>query len=396
MSSPADVTIKNLTNRSITTKVTRNSWVQGDGSAIDGKTIAANSQQTYKVTAKTGHHGELDIDLEESGTSTVLATLKIKSIKDPQDGSEFTGESDIADIQISAIGYRSSPGNEDLRRIDVTILELDSNKLRYNEISTKASHNSYQRDETIIKQLTWNWQNNYNCGCGALELDISQSDDGLNWSVGHKDSYDKDYRQLSGFLSDLTAWSNNNPRHDVITLHLDLKHTATANFPDKLDAYVKERLLVGIYTPGELMGTQETLSKGALVNGWPTLRELKGKFIVCVTGNEKDKGTYARTGARQRLCFADKDTDVDETPSDDNRVFFNFHIYHSNRSKWMATFKACADKPNVIVRAYEADSEDNWNDCIDSGCNLIATNKISNHRWAKVGAQRFAKLAPLV
>ena len=61
-----------------------------------------------------------------------------------------------------------------------------------------------------------------------------------------------------------------------------------------------------------------------------------------------------------------------------NRVFFNFHIYHKDRN-------------NVIIRAYEANSEDNWSDCLNSGCNIIATNKVSNHAWAKVGTSRFAK-----
>lgn len=153
-----------------------------------------------------------------------------------------------------------------------------------------------------------------------MELDIAQSDDGLDWSVGHKGSYDKHYRQLSGFLSDLAVWSKENDGHDVITLHLDLKHTATKDFPDQLDAYLKDRL-PRIYTPGELMGSQETLALGAESNGWPFIEDLKNTFLVCVTGNKQDKQTYAETAPKSRLCFADKDTDADENPSDPHRVF---------------------------------------------------------------------------
>lgn len=267
--------------------------------------------------------------------------------------------------------------------------------LKYNEISTKASHNSYQRDETIIEQITWNNEHNYNCGCGSIELDISQSDDGLQWSVGHKGSYDKDYRQLSQFLSDLRVWSNDHSDHDVITLYLDLKHTATDNFPDQLDDYIKSRLGEKIYVPAQLMGASNNLSQGAIINGWPTASDLQGKFIICLTGDGSKKALYAKTSPKTRLCFADKDTSKNEMPVDDNRVFFNFHIYHKDNKDWMEVFNACADKPNVIIRAYVANSDDNWSDCLKSGCNLIATDKISNHKWAKVGSERFVKLKPL-
>ncbi|MCC8555638.1 hypothetical protein, partial [Xanthomonas hortorum] len=272
MSSPAKVTIDNRSSYTIVTHVTRDYWVEGDGDSIDGKTIEADSKQAYAVKAKTAHHGELDIDLIDSATSTVIATLNINSIKDPQDGSGLAGTSKTATLQIAAVGHRSSPGDADLRRIDVTLLDVSIGRLRYNDVSMKASHNSYQRDETLREQITWNPKNHYDCGCGGLELDIAQSDDGLDWSVGHKGSYDKHYRQLSGFLSDLAVWSKENDGHDVITLHLDLKHTATKDFPDQLDAYLQDRLPL-IYTPGELMGSQETLALGAERNGWPFIED---------------------------------------------------------------------------------------------------------------------------
>lgn len=270
------------------------------------------------------------------------------------------------------------------------------NNLRYNQVSMKASHNSYQRDETITEQISWNSEKNYNCGCGELELDISQSDDGLSWSVGHVPGYHKYYRQLSSFLSDLMVWSNNNPGHDVITLYLDLKHTATDDFPDQLDQYIMERFLVDMFSPGTLMTNAATLSQGVLDNGgMPYLEELKGKFIICLTGNSGDKEKYATTSPKERLCFADKDTDCDQMPSDDHCVFFNFHIYHSKRDDWMEIFKKCVLLSNVIIRAYIANSEDNWDDCLSSGCNLIATDKISNYQWAEVGDTRFVKRAGL-
>src|SRR5215471_3022247 len=94
--------------------------------------------------------------------------------------------------------------------------------LRYNDVSMKGAHNSYQRDETLIEQIKWNASNPAEAGCRAVELDISQSDNGLEWSVGHDSSYHTDYRQLSQFLAELRAWGVNTPGHDPITVHLDL------------------------------------------------------------------------------------------------------------------------------------------------------------------------------
>ncbi len=119
MSSPADVTIKNFTKQSITTKVTRDYWVEGDGDSINGKVIPEGENGVFRVVAKTGHHGELDIDLIGGAGGEKLGTFKIKSIKDPQEGEkslEVTPSQD--DIDMSAMGYRHSP-DDDLRRIDL-------------------------------------------------------------------------------------------------------------------------------------------------------------------------------------------------------------------------------------------------------------------------------------
>jgi hypothetical protein len=397
MSSPADFTVYNHTGTELILILEGDSWVEGDGSSVDDKTIAANSSRTFRIVAKTGHDGGLDMNVyynlsEKPTADDLVAYFSIYSIKDPQNGESLAVVTYKSDLQVSALGYRSSPDDEDLRRIDLYVLQPDMDSVLYNQVSMKASHNSYQRNETITQQITWDSVRHYDCGCGGIELDISQSDEGNDWSVGHKASYDKHYRQLSQFLSDLQVWSNQNAGHDVITLYLDLKHVPDKNlttFPADLDSYIRERL-TPIYSPAAIIGEEDNLKAGALENGWASLGDLKGKFIICVTGSGDLKAAYAANQPKERLCFADKDIDADGTPDDNERIFFNFHIFHSDRDKWMKTFRDNSGKPNVIIRAYEANSADNWGDCLSSGCNLIATNEISNHDWAKVGSQRFA------
>lgn len=124
MSSPAEVTIKNFTKRSITMNVTRNSWVVEDGSSIDSAVIPEGVNKLFTVEAKTNHHGELDIQLIGGAGGVELGTFNIKSIKDPQEGEkslEVTSNQD--DIDMSAMGYRRSIGNSDLRRIDLIVAQ---------------------------------------------------------------------------------------------------------------------------------------------------------------------------------------------------------------------------------------------------------------------------------
>jgi len=267
--------------------------------------------------------------------------------------------------------------------------------LRYNEVSMKAAHNSYQRDETLIEQITWNPGRPYNGGCRAIELDIAQSPSGEAWSVGHQESYDRYYRQISVFLSDLLSWSNDNPTHDIITLHLDLKHV-NSGFPDQLDKYISSRLSPcgpgKIFSPGYFLSQSSgPLSQAVLNVGWPTLAELKGKFLICLTGNATAKAVYSSTNPAQRLCFTDRDVDQDKVPCSDSAVFFNYHLFWNERSKWSSIFRSVADQPNVVLRGYELDSKDMWNEASASGLNLIATNMINDQSWASVGNEPFVK-----
>ncbi|MFL5381082.1 MAG: Ca2+-dependent phosphoinositide-specific phospholipase C [Longimicrobiaceae bacterium] len=272
--------------------------------------------------------------------------------------------------------------------------------LRYNEVSFKAAHNSYQRDETLVEQIAWHPNDPSDAGCRAVELDISQSDNGLEWSVGHDAGYETNYRQLSQFLAELRAWGMNHPGHDVITVYLDLKHVATDSFPDQLDQYIRDYLSdcrqTPVYTPGELMRDAPSVPDGAQKYGWPTLGELCDRFIICVTGNAGDKATYAATDPKNRLCFADKDQDADEAPSSDDRVFFNYHLYSDDKNEWCPVFKDAAGRRDAIIRGYVLNGEELWSNALDCGCHALATDKIKHYGWAKVGTEPFVRLKPLV
>lgn len=268
------------------------------------------------------------------------------------------------------------------------------NALPYCNASMKASHNSYQRQEDLVEQLTWYFDHPYNSGCRSVELDISQSKTGNKWSVGHLAGYHTDYRQLSQFLAELRRWNRGSPNHDVITLYLDLK-SVQPSFPEQLDQYIRDYLDSPIYAPGELMGDAPDLAAGARQNGWPTLGDLRGKFIVVLTGGESDKSKYADTDPRRRQCFADKSRDADQAPESKSRVFFNYHLWTADTSKWTKTFKAAAGRRDAVIRGYVLNKEELWKNALKAGCHILATDEVSGHKWAKVADAPFTELKPL-
>lgn len=267
--------------------------------------------------------------------------------------------------------------------------------LPYNQVSFKASHNSYDRNESLVQQLQWNPSQPWQCGCRGLELDISQSSSGNQWSVSHNPGYSSRDPQLSEYLQQLQEWARSDQYHDVVTLYLDLKEVQPG-FADGLDQYVSQYLASPVYRPADLMGSQPTVPDGARANGWPTLSALGGKFIIVLSGLADAKASYAKDNPSQRLCFADKSCGPSEVPQSSDRVFFNYHLYTADTSKWSAVFRGQASNPASICRGWVLNGGDLWNSALSAGCNILATDKVSNYQWAMVNpAAPFVQLKPL-
>jgi hypothetical protein len=267
--------------------------------------------------------------------------------------------------------------------------------LPYNQVSFKASHNSYDRNEPLTQQLQWNRADPWQCGCRGLELDISQSSSGNQWSVSHDPGYSSGDPQLSEYLQQLQEWARQNPGHDVVTLYLDLK-SVQKGFENGLDQYVSQYLACPVYRPADLMGSQPTVPDGARVNGWPTLTALADTFIIVLSGLADAKAAYAANDPRSRLCFADKSCGPSEVPQSNDRVFFNYHLYSDEANQWGPVFRGQATNPASICRGWVLNGESLWNTALNSGCNVLATDKVSNYEWAMVNPDApFVQLKPL-
>lgn len=265
--------------------------------------------------------------------------------------------------------------------------------LTFGNITFKASHNSYERDESLADQLTFNASKPYNGGCMALEFDI--------WRHSEHDADDADFftvshvtpgsTTLKHYLDEILDWHNDNPDHNVRLITLDIKssHGGYDHFHDSIDTYLKTFFGADlIFQPNALLeDSDKSLCENVIENGWPKLDDLTGKFIFCLSGNKDWKSEYARTDLEERICFSDLDkSDKDDEvspPTSGDIVFFNFHIYNSHRGVWMNTLPPFAEV-NLITRAYVADSDTNWRNCIYAKVSAIATNKICDHDWCKV------------
>lgn len=269
----------------------------------------------------------------------------------------------------------------------------------FGQITFKASHNSYDRDETLIQQLTFNPSKPYNCGCMGIELDIWRHSSSYvpyvsipagYFTVNHDTPGNT---TLSSYFDQVLQWHNSHPDHDVVLITLDIKSTQGGfdNFQDEIDTYLKcwfgEPL---IFKPNQLMkNTAVSLCQNVVQTGWPLLSspELKGKFIFCLSGNSSWKAEYAATDLSKRYCFSDKDeSDSDKNlvpPTTGDIVFFNFHIYDKDSSTWLKTIPPFSTN-QLITRTYVSNSETNWNNCIKAKVSAIATDKVSNYSWCKV------------
>ena len=268
----------------------------------------------------------------------------------------------------------------------------------YNQVCFKASHNSYEKgplSEQIKK------------GCRGLELDITQSSTDNKWSVDHSDKYfPEDDKQLAKYLEELATWSSSNSGHDLITVHLDLKkvidRSKNSRFPQQIDKYISDHFPIEkIYQPKDLMQNKWGLSYGARENGWPKLKDLENRFIFCLTGDDIVNRTldlsqvvkrhYVNTKLKERICFADNRKRKSQhklVPG--QRIYFNYNFReHSaprirqKEENWTDAIKIYASQRDVIMRGFNIDKEKLWNQALEAGVNILATDKIDNS-WAKV------------
>lgn len=275
----------------------------------------------------------------------------------------------------------------------------------YNRLQFKFAHNSYERDETIPEMLEFNDKFKFQAGCRGVEFDCHQDGgktgekDAWRWSVHHDGDYSSEKPQLEIYLAQLRSWSERNPGHDPIAVYVEFKDTAGNDeiFAKKFDELILKKLAGNkrekLFTPADMMaragGSAKCLTAAAQKAGWPVLRELRGKFIVVITGGDGERKEFYSRYPEKRLAFADRDCgegDDKKIPSIEsgNRIFLNIHVYHKNK-QWHEFCRKAASYKAFVVRGWKVNAPPLWSDCVKYGMNMLATDKVKNHPWAYIG-----------
>ena len=192
----------------------------------------------------------------------------------------------------------------------------------YDRAIQKSIHNAYERREPLIDQLLYHHVR-------SLELDVHVRREGAvaparDWFVYHEDypfMRDTLCARFSDCLGQMAAFHRALPRHEAITLFVDLKESFEAGHqPGDLDAALVRALGVeNIVTPGDVMrACPGAESVRAAVTGecqFPTLHALRGKFLVVTTGGTACYGRslvsqYAGSAPSRRLAFVGPNVDA--------------------------------------------------------------------------------------
>jgi hypothetical protein len=174
---------------------------------------------------------------------------------------------------------------------------------RYNEVAFTATHNSYwvKRDnvleieasgtqERLVDQALFE-------GVRSMELDLHRDDTTPHaFTVYHTDKESNSLcPQLADCLKELLVLQHALPDHDPVTLVLEFKEItfedmfdSASHTPADLDSALEQYLGPYLYRPRDQMGRcsgASNLRQCVATAGWPTLDQLRGKFIVTVIGN---------------------------------------------------------------------------------------------------------------
>lgn len=259
--------------------------------------------------------------------------------------------------------------------------------LRYNDVRQKSVHNAFQRSEGIYDQVLY-WR------VRSLEVDIHSSghpfatcpDD--DWLVFHgwTDPLSS-VLTLDEVLQICVGVQRAIPDHEVITLFVDIKNgfpSSTSNDRSwaRFDALLDQHLGGHLYRPADLLARAAagTLRDAAQEIGWPTLSELRGKFLVVLTGSELQLQHYivAPDTAGDRAAFLSRNITLPgHIGAHDDVVFYNMDSDH-------VALAYMVGEQGFVSRAYYIDDVDKWNQALGASCHHIATDMVNARvdRWS--------------
>jgi len=251
--------------------------------------------------------------------------------------------------------------------------------LRYNEVQQISSHNSY--DNNGPKD---NIEVQFDDGVRSFELDLHNSIEPRNWDVYHDFPPADFVRSLKAGLAKFKALHDRFPNHEIVTVWLELKNSWADNghLPSDLDARIDEDLGHLVFRPTDLVSQAhgaESLREVVKHTGWPTLEDLRGKFMFVTMGNDPAGKTYLETVGWNGSCFVAPEEDVIEKlspgPGNEvwlNSVFFNCHNNDGAEAPQMVWHHG------LVSRIWRVDDQDEYDFALSSKAHHIATDHVTH------------------
>ncbi len=193
------------------------------------------------------------------------------------------------------------------------------------QLQALATHNSYhvEKEGNVIPQWMYTYEplevqlEQY--GVRSFELDTNYSNGLVD--VFHVPGIDNESTcsPFTDCLQVIKTWSDDNPGHQPIFIHLEPKDdefdptgTPFDTYVDAVDAKIlevwpRERII----TPDDVQGDAATLREAVTTNGWPTLGEARNKILFYLDEGGPFRDAYSNTGdsVAGRIIFPDFGTD---------------------------------------------------------------------------------------
>jgi hypothetical protein len=265
---------------------------------------------------------------------------------------------------------------------------------RYDQVRQKSSHNSYQRDEPLLDQLVYH-------GLRSVELDLHDAklgwpEFGGDWYVYHH-ALDpgSSCERLSECLDVLAAFRRAVPRHEVLTVWLDLKDDfgpdGSGHGPRDLDRLLREKFPEALFAPAELEAScpgARTPAEGVSARcGWPALSALEGRVLFVLTDGAlvafQDRfRTYQGASGAPAAFVAPEVSSREELDQHPDALFFNLP----------SSAAALAEEVHArgrVSRVFGLDAE-SWPIARSHHANHLATDAVNAEveAWASVQDRR--------
>jgi hypothetical protein len=252
---------------------------------------------------------------------------------------------------------------------------------RYNEVYQHSTHNAYEAPKPSLREQLGRFH------IHSLEIDIHTGKGPGNpappggWFVYHMYGIKEESScpTLAACLGELAAWHRAAPRHEVVTIFVDLKDGfGQGHGPAELDAAFRAALGTAIMSPSELARPCAGPLRSALAQcKWPELTRLRGTFLFVLTGSDDQLLAYQRGGGG--LAFiAPEISSPAGIAAHPTAIFFNLNSDHFvvGRDIMAAGHVSRVYYYNTPLIVHGINDANNWSIAVNNSIHHIATDEL--------------------